>query len=141
MIKFLIFLSVMGGLALYVTVRFFARSPWPDISRFWIFVIAAAIVGLQFIAFKGMALAPAAYHETPWLAPLVSIAAWTIYTTIGAFYCAILFTLMTDIGGLAAGWLSPSTSPQIIHRAVFYLDDRPDCFRNVSRRHSGAFLA
>lgn len=119
MLKFFIFLSVMGTFSFYVFSRLAAHSPRPDISVCWILLAAACCVSLQFLAFKSVLFIPSSYGEGTIMSHIIAVVSWVVYTTIGAFYCMILFTVIADIAGIAYGFLSPETPIQAIHKWSF----------------------
>lgn len=119
MIRLFIFLSVMSVFGFYVVSRFISFSPWSNLHVGWVFLITAFIVGLQFFAFKSGMLIPAAYADTPWLAMLVSIAGWVIYTALGVFYCLIIYMVAVDITALIWGAVAPDTALVVIKNRLF----------------------
>lgn len=109
----------MALLSFYVFSRLAAHSPRPDLHVGWIVAASLLMVGLQLIAFKSVFLIPAAHGDGTWMANSVMALSWVLFTLIGAFYCMILFTAVTDIASISFGLLSPDTPLATINKWTF----------------------
>lgn len=120
MLRLLFFLSVMGVLSFYVFARLNYHAPFAPLSMGWVALVSFLCVLLQLFAFKSNYFIPGAHADVRWKQMAFSWLAWAVYTVIGAFYCMIIFTAVTDIASIAWGILSPATPLALINKWTFY---------------------
>jgi predicted MPP superfamily phosphohydrolase len=115
--RFLIFLSLLGGVTLYVVWRVSAYAASPYLHPGAVFGLAAAILLVLVLPLTTEIFVPAAYRVPGRY--VIRLASWTVLSFQGVFLCLIFYTLAVDLGGLV--WRAASDVPDPVIDHMLFL--------------------